>query len=151
MLRSGWLGRSVGCLMVPDPTLNADYALEAETLWPSLWRVLEDVRHYWTFDSRSEEMLCKDCEWFAEGPFLDCALQARQHRDDVKRAVLELALKTLQTDGHVCRPDYQNGVCFDCGEPARYDGPDLCFVLTEDNGSFCGRTLPCPEHADGQA
>lgn len=32
---------------------------------------------------------------------------------------------------------------------ARIDGPDLCFVLTEENGSFCGRTLPCPEHIDG--
>lgn len=26
---------------------------------------------------------------------------------------------------------------------------DLCFVLIEDNGSFCGWTLPCPEHSDG--
>lgn len=26
---------------------------------------------------------------------------------------------------------------------------DLCCVLTEDNGSFCGRELPCPEHSDG--
>jgi hypothetical protein len=31
------------------------------------------------------------------------------------------------------------------------DGPDLCFVLTEDNGSFCGRTLPCPEHNNADA
>lgn len=29
--------------------------------------------------------------------------------------------------------------------------PELCFVLIEDNGSFCGRPLPCAEHpiADG--
>lgn len=32
---------------------------------------------------------------------------------------------------------------------AYVDGIGLCFVLTEDNGSFCGRKLPCPEHSDG--
>lgn len=78
---------------------HVDYALEFEMLWQSLWQVLDSVGHYFTFDSRSEEMLCKSCEWFAEGTFLDCVTKARQHRDDVKRAVLELALQTLPNDG----------------------------------------------------
>lgn len=77
----------------------AHYALEAEMLWPDLWRVLESVGHYWTFDARSEELLCKDCDWYAEGPFLEVATKARQHRDDVKEEVLRLALKTLRIDG----------------------------------------------------
>jgi hypothetical protein len=85
--------------MSDNPQLPADYALEAERLWPSLWQALEGVGHFWSYDARSEEIFCKDCEWYAEGSFLDCATKARHHRDDVKRAVLELALQTLHTDG----------------------------------------------------
>ena len=77
----------------------ADYALEAEKLWPEVWRVLESVGHFWTYDARSEEILCKDCEWYAEGPFLACASKARQHRDDVKEAILRMTLQMLRIDG----------------------------------------------------
>lgn len=81
---------------------GADSALEAEKLYPEVWRVLENVGHFWSYDARSEEIFCKDCEWYAEGSFLDCAKKARQHRDDVKEAVLRLTLTMLRIDGPEC-------------------------------------------------
>lgn len=54
---------------------------------------------------------------------------------------------TFREDGDTAMAVAYETISRELRRGTRLDGPDLCFVLTEDNGSFCGRERPCLEHS----
>lgn len=73
-------------------------------LWATLDGLLEGVGHLWTYDANLHKVWCKDCDWtLDEVEFLEGATRAREHRKDVKVAVIDryrstLAVGTVQND-----------------------------------------------------